>query len=330
MRVEQLDEFCEVRQRAGETVDLVDHDHVDLERAAQDGREIMGRATRVLCEGIYFGEGPRWRDGRLWFSDFFAHAVNSVSLAGDLRMEIKIDDQPSGLGWMPDDSMLIVSMIKRQVLRRSLDGKIGVHADLSRIASFHCNDMVVDSKGYAYVGNFGFDIYAEVRARGVESVIANHPTARLACVSPDGKAREAAADMHFPNGSVITPEGKTLIVGESLSGNFIAFDIGAGGSLSNRRVWASIWPRVPDGIALNADGNIWVAHPFAPECLLIAAGGEVREVIDTGMHCYACMLGGDDGRTLFMLTAPPFTEASVSPKGKLLIRTVDSPHAGLP
>lgn len=249
----------------------------------------MGRATRVLCEGIYYGEGPRWRNGRLWFSDFFGHTVNSVSLAGDLRTEIELDDQPSGLGWMPDASLLFVSMIKRQVLRRSVEGKINVHADLSAIADFYCNDMVVDSKGRAYVGNFGFDLYAEVAARGIESVIADHPTAKLACVLPDGVARVAAEGMHFPNGSVITPDGKTLIVGESLSGDLIAFDIGADGSLSNRRVWASIWPRVPDGIALNADGNIWVANPIAPECVLVAEGGKVLEVIDTGVPCFACM-----------------------------------------
>ncbi len=292
----------------------------------------MGRATRVLTEGVYFGEGPRWRAGRLWFSDFFAHAVKSVSLAGDLRTEFEIDDRPSGLGWMPDGSMLIVSMQKRQVLRRSSDGKIGVHADLSGIASFHCNDMVVDAAGRAFVGNFGFDLDAEMVARGVDSVIADHPTAKLACVSPDGTARVAAGDLHFPNGSVITPDGKTLIVGETLGGALTAFDLGSDGSLSNRRVWATTWPRVPDGIALDANGAIWIANPIAPECALIAEGGAVLEVIDTGEPCYACMLGGDDGRTLFMLTAPTSIahEAAAAPKGKLLIATVDAPHAGRP
>ena len=122
----------------------------------------MGRKTQVLTGGIYFGEGPRWRDGRLWFSDFYAHAVKSVSLAGDLRTEFEIDDQPSGLGWRPDGSMLIVSMTKRQVLRRAPDGAIAVHADLSHIATFHCNDMVVDSAGGAYVGNFGFNLDSEI------------------------------------------------------------------------------------------------------------------------------------------------------------------------
>ncbi len=292
----------------------------------------MGRATRVLTEGIYFGEGPRWHDGRLWFSDFYAHAVKSVSLAGDLRAEIEIDDRPSGLGWMPDGSMLIVSMTKRQVLRRTKDGKISVHADLNGIAGFHCNDMVVDATGRAYVGNFGFDLDAEMEARGVQSVISDHPTAKLACVLPDGTVRVAASDMHFPNGSVITPDGKTLIVGETLGSTLTAFDLGADGTLTNRRVWASTSPRVPDGIALDADGNIWIANPIAPECVLIAKGGKVLEVIDTGQQCYACMLGGDDGRTLFMLTAQTSIahEAAETPKGKLLIATVTTPHAGRP
>ncbi len=291
----------------------------------------MGRATRVLAEGIYFGEGPRWHDGRLWFSDFYASAVKSVSPAGELRTEFTIDDQPSGLGWMPDGSMLIVSMKKRQLLRRK-GGAISIHADLKDIATFHCNDMVVDASGRAYVGNFGFNLDEEIGKRGVESVLAEHPTAKLASVAPDGTASVAATDMNFPNGSVITPDGKTLIVGETLGAVLTAFDIGAAGKLSNRRVWASTAPRVPDGIALDADGAIWVANPIAPECARIAEGGEVLEVIDTGQPCYACMLGGADGRTLFMLTAKTSLahEAAAETSGKVLIATVDSPRAGFP
>jgi sugar lactone lactonase YvrE len=292
----------------------------------------MGRGTQVLIGGIYFGEGPRWHDGRLWFSDFYAFAVKSVSLAGDLRTEFEIDDRPSGLGWMPDGSMLIVSMTKRQVLRRSVDGKMSVHADLSGVAGFHCNDMVVDATGRAYVGNFGFDLDAEMMARGVESVIAEHPTAKLACISPTGEVSVAANDMHFPNGSVITPDGKNLIVGETLGGMLSSFDINTDGTLTNRTEWAATWPRVPDGICLDAKGNIWIANPIAPECALISRGGEVLEVIDTENNCYACMLGGDDGRTLFMLTAKSSIaeEAAAHQEGKILIATVDTPHGGRP
>ncbi|HEY2660111.1 MAG TPA: SMP-30/gluconolactonase/LRE family protein [Caulobacteraceae bacterium] len=292
----------------------------------------MGRTTRVLAEGIYFGEGPRWRDGRLWFSDFYAHAVMSVSLAGDLRKEFELDDQPSGLGWAPDGSMLIVSMTKRQVLRRTADGAIRLHADLGHIATFHCNDMVVDSEGRAYVGNFGFDLDAELVGRGADSVLADHPTAKLTSISTDGVVSVAASDMHFPNGSVITPDGKTLIVGETLSATLTAFDIDHDGQLSRRRVWATTSPRIPDGITLDAENAIWIANPLAPECARIAEGGQVLEVIDTGQPCYACMLGGEDGRSLFMLTAQTSVghDAAATPTGRLLVATVEAPHAGRP
>jgi sugar lactone lactonase YvrE len=292
----------------------------------------MSRTTRLLADGFYYGEGPRWRDGRLWFSDFLAHAVNSISLSGDLRTEFAIDDQPSGLGWMPDGSMLIVSMKKRQVLRRDTSGAIFVHADLNPIATFHCNDMVVGPSGEAYVGNFGFDLEHEMSTRGPQQVFADHVAAKLAYVAPNGEVSVAANEMHFPNGSVITPDGKTLIVGETLGGVLTAFDLGPGGALSNRRVWAPTFPRLPDGITLDANGNIWIANPRAPECALIRPGGEVLEVIDTGQPCFACMLGGSDGRTLFMLTAPSFAglDAKAPPSGKLLVAEVEAPHAGRP
>ena len=292
----------------------------------------MAREVKVLADGIYFGEGPRWRNGRLWFSDFYARAVKSVSLAGDLRTEFEIDDQPSGLGWMPDGSMLIVGMTKRQVLRRTVDGRITVHADLSNIATFHCNDMVVDSEGRAFVGNFGFNLDEEVATRSVEDVIANHRTAKLACISPSGKVRVAADDMHFPNGSVITPDGKTLIVGETVGFCLTAFDMNSDGSLSNRRVWAPTLPRIPDGICLDSEGAVWFANPMAAECVRIAEGGEVLDVVDTGNLCFACMLGGDDGKTLFMLTADSADAhvASVKPTGRIVTCTVGVARAGRP
>ena len=178
----------------------------------------------------------------------------------------------------------------------------------------------------------GRNLDAEIEARGVPSVLADHATAKLAYVASDGQTRVAAEDMHFPNGSVITPDGKTLIVGETLAGQLTAFDIGAGGDLSNRRVWATTSPRIPDGIALDGNGAIWIANPTAPECVRFAEGGEVLEVVDTGAPCYACMLGGDDGRTLFMLTASSSNshQAAASPSGAILVATVDAPHAGRP
>jgi sugar lactone lactonase YvrE len=223
-------------------------------------------------------------------------------------------------------------MEKRKLLRRTPVGQMSVHADLNAIATWYCNDMVVDSAGRAYVGNFGFDLDTELTSRGPESVIADHVAAKLTLVQTDGTVSVAATDMHFPNGTVITPDGKTLIIGESLGGCLTAFDIGANGTLSNRREWASLWPRIPDGICLDAEGAIWVANPLAPECYRVAQGGKVIEVIATEAPCYACMLGGEDGKTLFMLTAPSSLphEVAHEPKGKILIATVDAPHAGRP
>jgi sugar lactone lactonase YvrE len=292
----------------------------------------MARETRVLVDGFHFGEGPRWREGRLWFSDFQAHAVRSVSLAGDLRTEFEIDDQPSGMGWMPDGSLLVVSMKKRQLLRRTPDGKISLHADLSGVADGNCNDMVVDAQGRAYVGNFGYDLEARMAARGAGQAFADAPMAKLALVDVDGRVSVAAEGMHFPNGSVITPDGRTLIVAESMSSALTAFDVGADGRLSNRRCWAQTGEASPDGISLDAEGAIWVANPRAQECLRIAEGGKVLEVVDPGESCFACMLGGDDGRTLFMLAAERSAshQTAGTPTGRVVIANVDAPRAGFP
>jgi sugar lactone lactonase YvrE len=292
----------------------------------------MGRDARALCDGLYFGEGPRWRDGRLWFSDFFARAVKSVSLAGDVRVELALDDAPSGLGWTPDGALLVVSMAKREVLRRAPGGEIAVHADLSTVATFRSNDMVVDAAGGAYVGDFGFDLHAELLRRGDPSVFADHPTARLARVAPDGTVTVAAEDMHFPNGSVITPDGGTLIVGETLAARLTAFDVAPDGTLSGRRVWAPTWPRLPDGICLDAEGAVWIANPLASECVRIGEGGAVLDSVATSQRCYACTLGGDDGTTLFMTTAKSSIpeRAAAAPQGRIEIATVGAPHAGWP
>lgn len=290
----------------------------------------MTRTAKVLAGGISFGEGPRWHDGRLWFSDFYDHAVKSVSEAGEVRVEFEVDDQPSGLGWTPQGELLVVSMTRRQVLRRSPDGRMQVHADLSDIATWHCNDMVVDTQGRAYVGNFGFDLEAAAAAEGgLGGVTAKHPTAKLALVEADGRVRVAAEAMNFPNGTVITPDGGTLIIGETFAGRLTAFDVGPDGALSNRRVWAEIGPRLPDGICLDAEGCVWVANPTAPECVRVAEGGEIRDVVETAMPCFACMLGGADGRTLFMMTSRA-DEAGGKPKGQVEVARVDVGHAGRP
>ncbi len=287
--------------------------------------------SRVLARHLYFGEGPRWHGGRLWFSDFYDQAVKSVGADGAIRTEHVIDDRPSGLGWLPDGRLLVVAMHRRQVLRLDPGGFV-LHANLAGIAAFHCNDMVVDAEGRAYVGEFGFDLDAEISARGMMGVLAEHATATLAVVDPDGSVRPAATGMHFPNGSVITPDGQTLIVAETLAMCLTAFDRGPDGALSNRRVWARLGMRAPDGICLDADGNVWVANAIAPECVLVAPGGGIVSTVRTSQPCFACMLGGPDRRTLYMMTAPSSAAAvvSVARRGQVECAEVTAPGAGWP
>ena len=287
--------------------------------------------AEVVADGLYFGEGPRWHDGRLWFSDFYDHAIKSLGMEGDLRTEHRFDGQTSGLGWLQDGRLLVVAMREMQLLRQEADGFV-VHADLSSLARFMCNDMVVDEQDRAWVGNFGFDLDSEIAARGVESVIADHPTTNLVRVDPDGTVHLASSGMSFPNGSVVTPDGKTLIVAETLAMRLTAFDIGEEGQLTNRRTWAEVGARGPDGICLDADGHVWVANSIAPECVQVAEGGEILQVVVTSENCFACMLGGAEQRELYMLTAAgsDHEQAAAARTGKIERIRVSSPRAGRP
>ena len=287
--------------------------------------------ARVLAGGLHFGEAPRWHDGVLWFSDFFDYAVKTVDLDGHIVVKLSMADRPSGLGWMPDGSMLIVSMTARSLLR--LDhGCLALHADLSEIATFHCNDMVVDAAGRAYVGNFGFDLDTNEINGTLGEVLATHGGATIARVDPDGSVHAAADGLMFPNGTVITPDGRTMIVAESFANRLTAYDIAGDGSLSNRRLWADLGTRKPDGICLDADGAIWVANPIINECFRVGEGGDILDVIETDNRCFACMLGGPNRRTLFMLTSrySLAVEAAVHRTGNVLVADVDVPGAGLP
>lgn len=277
----------------------------------------------VLVDGVDFGEGPRWHEDRLWYSDFYQHSVYTVDMEGNRERIVEVAEQPSGLGWMPDGSLLIVSMVDRKLLR-FVDGQLTEHASLSHIAPFHCNDMVVDGRGNAYVGNFGFDLFSD----GIEAAA----SADLALVRADGTVEVAAEGLLFPNGSVITPDGNTLIVGETMGARYTAFDIAADGTLSNRRVWAEVHGYLPDGCALDAAGGIWFADAQGNRVARVVEGGEVTDVLDLGLPTFACMLGGPDGRTLFALTAPSSTPDEVAGQaaGAILMTEVDVPHAGLP
>lgn len=275
----------------------------------------------TFIDGLDFGEGPRWHDGRLWYSDFYQHKVYAVDADGnrETMVEFPGDAQPSGLGWMPDGSLLIVSMLDRKVMKWA-GGALTEHADLSHIAGFHCNDMSVDANGNAYVGNFGWDIVTD---------FANVTPADLALVRPDGSTEVAASGLLFPNGAVITPDGSTLIVGESFGAQYKAFDIADDATLSNERVWASTPEMAPDGCDLDAEGGMWFADALGQQVVRVVEGGEITHKVPTGDGCYACVLGGDDGRTLFALCAPGSAPHEVEGKAAGSIRkmTVDIPSS---
>jgi sugar lactone lactonase YvrE len=273
----------------------------------------------LIIDGIDFGEGPRWRDGRFWFSDFHQHTISSVGDDGVRRVEVDYpEDRPSGLGWLPDGRLLFVSMLDRRVMRREADGSIVEHADLSDVATGSCNDMVVDRAGNAYVGNFGFDLEG-----GAHLV-----TAQLALVRPDGTVESVADDLRFPNGSVITDDGSTLIVGETFGGRYTAFDIDADATLTNRRVWAEVPGTAPDGCTIDAEGAIWFSDAIGKQVVRVKEGGEVTHTISTGDNNYACMLGGPNGDRLYVLTcvdSHPSACAGTA-TGTLVAMTVDVPR----
>jgi sugar lactone lactonase YvrE len=283
------------------------------------------RTVTTLFEGGGFFEGPRWRDGTWWVSDFYRHQVSRISSDGHETVVVEVAAQPSGLGWLPDGSLVISSMKDHRVLRYA-HGELSILADLSTYAGGLLNDLVTDAHGRSYVGNFGFDLMGGGALASAD----------LVRVDLDGTVTVAATDLHFPNGTVITPDGSTLIVGETTGNRYTAFTIADDGTLTDRRTWASFdaVPVAPDGCTLDAEGRIWAADALGNRCVLVAEGGEIVEEIrvpgDLGV--YACALGGDDGRTLLLCCAPDFFEhnRSVAREAVLFTSTVDVPHAGLP
>ena len=297
----------------------------------------MATEVQTVLTGMSYLECPRWHDDRIWVADFYTHRVISLAEDGsDLRFEAKVPGQPSGLGWLPDGRLLVVSMGDAKLLRREHDGSLVVHADLEPHVSGHPNDMVVDAQGRAWVGNFGFDLMAGA---------AIAPTVLLR-VDPDGTVTEAADDLWFPNGSVITADG-VLLVDETFGNRITAFDIGVDGSLTNRRVWASfgeipesrqigdVLPLLvvaPDGCGLDAEGALWVADANHGRVIRVREGGEIVDEIHPGTGVFACMLGGSDGRTLYLCCAPDFNEQARTAAREAELRSVrvDVPHAGMP
>jgi sugar lactone lactonase YvrE len=297
----------------------------------------LSREINTVLTGMSYLECPRWHEDRIWVADFYRHQVVSATEDGqDLRVEAEVPQQPSGLGWLPDGRLLVVSMRDRKLLRREAGGELVMHADLADHVGGHPNDMVVDAQGRAYVGNFGFDLMGG----------ADIAPSWLLRVDPDGSVTRVAEDLWFANGSVITDDG-VLIVDETFGNRVSAFDIEPGGSLANRRNWATfgelpaargLGDALPglvvaaDGCALDAEGALWIADALHGRVIRVLEGGQIVAEIIAGVGVFACGLGGADGRILFICTAPDFDERAraAAREAQLLSTRVEVPHAGRP
>ena len=265
---------------------------------------------QLLADGFVFLEGPRWHDGKLWVSDMFAEKVLTVDAQGNTELVATVPQRPSGLGFLPDGRLLIVSMHDRKLLRQDPNGLAEV-ADVSALVRGDINDMVVDAQGRSYIGSFGYDLMG-----GEEAQPAN-----IVMVTPDGQTRVVADGLSFPNGSVISPDGSTFIVAETFANCLSAFSIAADGSLSDRRVFAQLGEATPDGICLDAEGAVWVSSFGSGEFIRVKDGGEVTHRVPVpDKRAVACMLGGEGRRTLFMLTAATTVEELAQGKSAAVYR----------
>jgi sugar lactone lactonase YvrE len=277
---------------------------------------------QTLMTGIAFGESPRWHDDRLWFSDWGTQEIIAVDLEGESEVIVRVPSFPFCIDFLPDGRLLIVSASDRLLLRREPDGPLVTHADLSTLSEHPWNDIVVDARGNAYIGNIGFDFPEAQFAPGT-----------LALVTPDGSARQVADGVAFPNGIVVTPDNSTLIVAESYANRLTAFDITADGSLSNRRMWAELGGGVPDGVCLDAEGAVWYGDVPNKRCVRVREGGEVLQTIALDRGCFACMLGGPDDKTLFMVAqewSGMESTAEEERTGQLLTSPAPAAGAGWP
>jgi sugar lactone lactonase YvrE len=276
--------------------------------------------------GLAFGESPRWHAGRLWVSDWGARQVVAVDLKGEREVIAQVDfpSFPMCIDWLPAGRLLIVSGRAGLLLRREPDGTLATHADLSGLAEkgHPWNEIVVDGQGNAYINNQGFEFPGGEFAPGT-----------IALLKPDGSARRVAGGIAFPNGMAITPDNRTLIIAESYGNRLTAFDILADGSLANQRVWADLGDENPDGICLDAEGAVWYADVPHKHCVRVRAGGEVLQTINLDRGCFACMLGGMDRKTLFMVA----TEwrgiegmAGGSRTGQIIMAQAPAPGVGWP
>jgi sugar lactone lactonase YvrE len=288
--------------------------------------------VRTVLDDLVFGEGPRWHDGALWFSDMHDRRVLRTTVEGDSATVVEItDDEPSGLGWLPDGRLLIVAMETQRLLRLDTDGTVAVHADLSAAARGSLNDMIVAADGTAYLGDMGVRIHELGGERRAGQTFR---------VAPDGAWSCAADDLQSPNGHILTEDGRTLIVAESAAMRLTAFDVATDGTLSGRRTYAELLPErddvpvaPPDGICLDVEGAVWVADPIGARVFRVLEGGEVTDSIAfTDVIPVACVLGGADRRTLLMCVAADWKRDALAGRrtGRIDACTVDVPGAGRP
>jgi sugar lactone lactonase YvrE len=288
-------------------------------------KEIVMPAMQVqtLMTGLAFGESPRWHDDRLWISDWGAREVIAVDLAGQSEVIARAPSFPSCIDFLRDGRLLMVSAYDGLLLRREPDGSVVTHADLTGLSGHPWNDIVVDGRSNAYVNNSGFNLPAgEKFAPGF-----------IAVVGSDGSARQVADGLWFANGMAVMPDNSTLIVAESYGKRLAAFDIAADASLSNRRIWADLGDGVPDGICLDAEGAVWYGDVPNKRCVRVREGGEILQTVELDRGCFACILGGVDKRTLFMVVREWRGSESMADEvrtGQVLMVGAPAPRAGWP
>lgn len=288
----------------------------------------MAHHVKTLADsttGLKFTESPRWHNGKLWFLDIHDKRIKTVDLSGSVETVQELPFLPNAFGLTPEGTFVVGDAFQRRIHRR--EGTVLKQvADISNVTKFCLSDGIVDAKGRLYVGDIGYN-FLDPAAKPVETCV-------IVLVGPDGRASVVADKLFFPNGMVITPDGRTLIVGETLGHRLTAFDIQEDGSLSNRRVWAQLPSSVsPDGICLDAEGGVWCANPEGEDSVVrVREGGEITDRLRVATHAYAVMLGGPQRRHLFISTSGSHDPAEIhrNPSASFQVVEVGVPGAGIP
>lgn len=275
--------------------------------------QIETAGVTEVMSGIHMGESVRWHDGRVWFCDWIGQALYALDEDGRAETVARIDSLPFCIDWLADGRLLVVNAKANTLMRREADGTLVTHADLSPLSPYGCNEIAVAPGGDIYLNNINFDFPRGEFRPGF-----------IALLRPDGSMQKVEEDLAFPNGMVVTPDGRTLIVAESYNANITAFDIAPDGTLTNKRLFAKIDGQGGDGICLDSEGAVWVSS--GPRCVRVAEGGMVLDEVRTDRMCFSCALGGRDGRTLY-IAANKWPEAieGGEPTGRLYAARVRVP-----